>query len=236
MKQYIKIYSELKDAILNEEFPPQSSLPSENTLAKMYNVSRETVRKALKLLADNGYIQKRAGRKSTVIDRSTFNLPVSQLSSYKEVAQSQGIDVETTVVSLKKTVATIHHPFYPFNGQEVWCSSRIRLINGEAVILDKDYLSADIIPSINQCILQQSLFDYIEKDLGMDIDYANKEITVEPVTKEDEHLLNLRPEDQVVVVVRSQVFLKDTRMFEYSESRHRIDKFVFHEFSRRQKL
>ncbi|EIA20350.1 hypothetical protein KKC_07497 [Listeria fleischmannii subsp. coloradonensis] len=33
--------------------------------------------------------------------------------------------------------------------------------------------------------------------------------------------------DTHIVVVRSAVFLKDTRLFQYTESRHRLDRFRF---------
>ncbi|HDU1271622.1 TPA: UTRA domain-containing protein, partial [Listeria monocytogenes] len=39
--------------------------------------------------------------------------------------------------------------------------------------------------------------------------------------------------DTHVVVVKSTVFLKDTTLFQYTESRHRLDKFRFIDFARR---
>ncbi|MFR5172363.1 MAG: trehalose operon repressor, partial [Clostridium paraputrificum] len=34
-------------------------------------------------------------------------------------------------------------------------------------------------------------------------------------------------------VIRSEVYLEDTRLFQYHESRHRVDKFKFVDFARR---
>lgn len=36
-----------------------------------------------------------------------------------------------------------------------------------------------------------------------------------------------------VVVVRNYVYLEDTTLFQYTESRHRLDKFQFVDFARR---
>ena len=48
--------------------------------------------------------------------------------------------------------------------------------------------------------------------------------------------MDLTTEDQHVVIVRSLVYLEDTRCFQYSESIHRLDKFRFVDFARRRKV
>lgn len=46
MNKFKEIFLDLEQKILSEEYPPHSLLPSENQLIKLYDVSRETVRKA----------------------------------------------------------------------------------------------------------------------------------------------------------------------------------------------
>jgi GntR family trehalose operon transcriptional repressor len=83
---------------------------------------------------------------------------------------------------------------------------------------------------------EDSIYEYFENELNLEIAYAKKEIEVEPVTKEMKDLMDLRPEDTHVIAVKSLVFLEDTRCFEYTESYHRLDKFRFVEFARRRKV
>ena len=52
-------------------------LPSENDLAREYGVSRETIRKALLLLLENGYIHKIQGKGSIVLDVQRYRMPVT---------------------------------------------------------------------------------------------------------------------------------------------------------------
>ncbi|MFW7395553.1 GntR family transcriptional regulator, partial [Vagococcus fluvialis] len=54
MNKFHEIFLDLEQKILANEYPPQSLLPSENQLIKIYGVSRETVRKALNLLTNAG--------------------------------------------------------------------------------------------------------------------------------------------------------------------------------------
>ena len=85
MAKYQEIYNRLRSRIVNKEIKANTYLPSEMDLMKEFDVSRDTIRKALNLLASNGYIHKEKGKGSLVLDLSTINFPVSGITSYKEL-------------------------------------------------------------------------------------------------------------------------------------------------------
>ncbi|MER2180965.1 MAG: trehalose operon repressor [Desemzia incerta] len=234
MNKFNEIYLDLEAAILNQRYKPGDLLPSENTLATTYNVSRETIRKALVLLLESGYIQKQQGKGSIVLDVKRFNFPVSGLTSYKEIQDTQHIKGKTILTKNERQLMP-QHIIQQFNlpaDTQVHYIERQRQVNGESVILDKDYLLTSIITEMPDKEAENSLYNYIEHTLGLVIGYAQKEFTVEPITKEDKLLMDLH-NDSHVVVVRSSVYLEDTRFFQYTESRHRLDKFRFVDFARR---
>ena len=55
MKKYQQIYQILKEQILEEKYLVGDFLPSENDLKEHYQVSRDTIRKSLKLLQEEGW-------------------------------------------------------------------------------------------------------------------------------------------------------------------------------------
>ena len=234
MNKFFDIYMDLKKKIEHSEFVAGSLLPSEKTLSESYNVSRETTRKALTLLLEDGYIQKKQGKGSIVLDVHRFNFPLSGLTSFKELQESQNIPNETIVI--KNKIETI--PEFLADAlnvkpdQKVISLIRLRKIAGEVIILDKDYLFNDIVEQIPSEAAENSIYEYLENELHLNIAYAKKEFVVEPVTREDRKLMSLR-DDTHVVVVKSEVYLEDTRLFQYTESRHRLDRFKFVEFARR---
>lgn len=236
MNKFNEIFLDLEKRILAGEYPPGTLLPSENQLIKIYGVSRETIRKALTLLTNSGYIQKKQGKGSIVLDLNRFDFPISGLTSFKELQENQHIPNETIVVELGEVLITkkLHHLTGWKQGGAAWKLIRQRKIDGEVVILDKDFLLKDIIPELPKERAQDSIYDYFENDLGLEIAYAQKEITVEAANEEMRELMDL-DEDTHVVIVRSLVYLEDTRCFEYTESIHRLDKFRFVEFARRRK-
>jgi len=234
MNKFFDIYMDLKKKIEQSEFEAGSLLPSEKILSEFYEVSRETTRKALTLLLEGGYIQKKQGKGSIVLDIHRFNFPVSGLISFKELQDSQSIPNETIVI--KNKIETIPESLAGALNvnpdQKVISLVRLRKIAGEVIILDKDYLLHDIVSQIPSAAAENSIYDYLENVLHLTISYAKKEFVVEPVTREDRKLMNLK-DDTHVVVVRSEVYLEDTRLFQYTESRHRLDRFKFVEFARR---
>lgn len=232
--KYMEIYNEFVSNIENNILLPEEKLTSEAQLMKYYNVSRDTIRKSLNLLEQNGYIQKIKGKGSFVLDRNKFNFPVSGITSFTELAKSMGEKVETKVVelSLKEVDERLKSKLELEDGDYIWKVSRVRNIDGENIILDKDYLAAKCVKTLTLDVCKNSLYKYIEEDLGLKISYAKKEITVKKATEEDKRYLDLGIED-MVVVVKSFTYLEDTTLFQYTESRHRTDKFKFVDFARR---
>lgn len=234
MSKFNEIFLDLEAAILNQRFISGDLLPSENELVKKYNVSRETIRKALNMLLEKGYIQKIQGKGSIVLDIKRFDFPVSGLTSYKELQDTHKMDSQTIVVqnNLQPISKDLAHHLNLSLDTSVLYLERLRKVNGEVVIIDKDYLLTSIVPSISTDAAEDSLYHYIEQTLGLTIGYAQKEITVDPITEEDKQLMNLK-DDTHVVVVRSDVYLENTTLFQHTESRHRLDRFRFVDFARR---
>ena len=102
MKKYQHIYQILKEQILEETYLVGDFLPSENDLKEHYQVSRDTIRKSLKLLQEEGFIETVQGMGSQVSKQAHFDFPVSQLTSYQEIVKASGLQSETNVIRLEK--------------------------------------------------------------------------------------------------------------------------------------
>jgi|SRR5690625_5226714 len=234
MEKYLTIYHDLVEKINKAHWKDAKMLPSENELALHYEVSRETIRKSLDLLAQNGFIQKVRGKGSVILDSKKFDFPVSGIVSFKELATSLDLQVETIVneLSIVEANEILQSNLGVRAKEPVWKVVRTRKIDNEKVILDKDYFNRDFIPYLTKEVCENSVYEYLENELELPISYARKEIVVEEPTVEDEDLLDLAGHSNMVVI-RSMVYLDDTSLFQYTESRHRPDKFKFVDFARR---
>ncbi|WP_110001037.1 MULTISPECIES: trehalose operon repressor [Paenibacillus] len=232
--KFIRIYEDIAARIRTGEIEAGTLLPSELDLSESYQTSRETIRKALKMLSEEGYIQKIQGKGSIVLDIRKIDFPISGLVSFKELAKKMGHRAKTYVKvfeEIKVDQALFKKINFGLN-EKVWEIRRVRQVDGEHVILDKDHISQRLIPGLSKEICNDSIFEYIEEELGLTISFAKKEILVEEPTAEDRELLDLEGFHNVVVV-RSQVYLEDASQFQFTEARHRPDKFRFVDFARR---
>ncbi|MEO2203701.1 trehalose operon repressor [Paenibacillus pabuli] len=232
--KFIRIYEDIAAHIRTGEIKAGSLLPSELDLSESYQTSRETIRKALKMLYEEGYIQKIQGKGSIVLDIRKIDFPISGLVSFKELAKKMGHRARThvEVFEEEKVDQALFKTIHFGMGEQVWKIVRVRNVDGERVILDKDYISHRLVPGLSKEICNDSIYEYIEDQLGLSISFAKKEILVEEPTEEDRRLMDLEGFHNVVVV-RSQVYLEDASPFQFTESRHRPDKFRFVDFARR---
>jgi GntR family trehalose operon transcriptional repressor len=108
----------------------------------------------------------------------------------------------------------------------------VRQIDGQRVILDINYFVNDLIPGLDRQIAEHSIYAFIEEELKLQISYAQRIIEAVPCSEEDRRCLDLEGQSHVIVV-RNRTFLQDGRQFEYTESRHRLDRFYFSDVARR---
>lgn len=236
MSKYIEIAREISERITSKRYPADSYLPSENELCEEFGASRDTVRKALNLLAERKRILKEKGKGSRVLPVDIVTFPTSGLISFKELAAHSSQEIETGVIQFGLTDdPVILEKLSMPEGSKAVQIIRIRTYDKERIIEDRDYLNPGIIPGLTPEIAQNSLYEYIEQTLRLPIGFARKEITVEPASAFDAEHMDLNG-NTLLVVVRSNTYLEDARLFEYTESRHRPDKFRFIDFSRRERL
>lgn len=232
--KYRHLYNQLLEKIEKREYRSGDKLPSEGELMKTYSCSRDTVRKALEFLVRDGYIRKARGKAAEVLDKNKFNFPVSEIASFKEIYRYSDSKPRTFVENLEivKNDQTLMEALHIGPDEEAFVLERIREIEGEKIIIDKDYFSRKIVDNLPLRAAQDSVYEYLEKEIGLKIGFAMKEITVHMAADEDYRLLDMGSYD-MIVVVKSYTYLEDSTLFQYTESRHRPDKFKFVDFARR---
>lgn len=237
--KFTKIYDSLKAMILNQEIDYGKQLPSENELVERYQMSRETVRKALDLLATDGMIQKRRGKGSIVIYQGVTEFPVGDLISFQEVQKELELAYETKVILNEEIkaqqVPEVKQALALTNHDKLIHIIRTRQFNGKVKIIDEDYFLASIVNNIPHDIAQQSIYYYLENELDLQISYSSKTITFEPFTANDYRLFG-NVSTPYSATVKGVVYLEDTTRFQFNISKHIATEFKFKEFSRRRHI
>ena len=82
---YKKIYQIIKEEILSDKYEEKNSFPSERILAQRFQASHLTIRKALKILVDDGLIERKSGVGTLVLPRHSMPRHVSTGKCYVSV-------------------------------------------------------------------------------------------------------------------------------------------------------
>jgi len=233
--KYRHIFEQLAEEMRNGTRPADTKLPSETELMAQFDASRGTVRKALDVLQENGYVRKHHGKGVFVLKRDQIEFQFNGIVSFSEVYASMlGHSIQTTVAAFEEMPAPawLAERMGLAANTPVYRIERVRRFDGENVILDINYFVKELVPGLNETIASTSIYRYIEQELGLQISYAKRKIAAEDVTSLDRERLDLH-EYEYVIVITNDTFLYEGRQFEYTESRHRLDKFQFSDVARR---
>ncbi len=238
--KFDSIYQVLRERIENGIYPGGELLPSEAKLTDEFGCSRNTVRRALSILQDQGYVIARHGKGVQVIynsyrDRNLFM--VGGIESFTEAAERNHRKITTKAVVFEKIIADskVSEKTGFDIGTELYHIERIRHFDGVPEIRDINYFLCSETGELTREIAEKSIYDHLENECGMNITTSKRWIMAESARKSDTRLLDLEQYDYVLVI-NGQVFNSAGIMFEFTQSRHRPDHFCFYETAVRKRI
>ena len=154
---YNVVYDTLKREISDGIFKPGTFLPTEKELCDRFQVSRTTIRKVISLLRDEGQVEVKQGRGTTIMDVTTTQ-KLSRISSITETLTSEGHVVTVQGMSITKIETPEYLQAY-FSAQEpLFCLERIMCSDGVPISYSTTYLLASMVPNFDR---------YVNKFVGL---------------------------------------------------------------------
>lgn len=234
--KYDKIYRDLKIKLEEGTYPFQELIPSEMNLIEEYDCSRNTVRRAIASLVAEGYLQSMHGKGVRAIyqplRQSQYSL--GRIESFKEAVERNQKQAVTKVVLFTELVVDdkiANRTSFPI-GIEIYYIQRVRYMDEKALIIDHNYFRKDIVLGLTKEIAEHSVYEYLETVLHVNIVTTKRMMTVERATELDEKYIQLN-DMNCVAVVSNSTYNGDGVMFEFTQSRHRPDYFVFYDQAQR---
>lgn len=236
--KYDYIYKDLKEKIETEFYGYQQMLPSENEFVKEYGCSRNTVRRAIAELTADGYVQPMHGKGVRnifqPIEQTAFT--VGGIESFKESAARNRKKAFTRVLQFAEITADakIEKRTGFQKGTPLYYIQRLRSLDGMPLILDHNYFLKEQTEGLTPEIAERSVYEYLENVKGITISTSKRTLTVERVTQVDEKYIDLK-DYNCMAVITSQTFDDNGIQFEYTQSRHRPDYFMFQDVATRRR-
>lgn len=231
MLKYETVADDIRIRIAAGEFKPNEQLPTTEELCEQYDVSKITIKKAMDELTLHGLVARRRGSGSFVkglvetdfSKGSGWNMS-SQMTGFKTEHEALGEKVETTVYDF-----SVVHPSEDIAealGMEpdefAYHVCRVRSANGVPHVIEYTYMPIKIIPGLREKHVADSIYDYIEGELGLKIGSAHRIIRAVLPTGDECERLHVEP-DTPLLEIKSVGFLDDGVPFEYSIPRHARD-------------
>ncbi|MFL2101076.1 GntR family transcriptional regulator [Desemzia sp. FAM 23991] len=227
MHKYEQVAQAIRDRIQNGTYTLKSALPDQMQLCKEFGASRITIKRALNLLIEEGYLYSRQGSGTYVMKNA---LAKNELDSRFDVYTGLTDQLSDQIVTSKVIQFVIRNPaedeadkLLLTEEDFIYDIQRVRYVDGEEYLIEHTLMPVEVIPDVTKKVLAGSIYSYIQHTLGLKIGGLNRRITAERPDELDQEYLFCTKEDPVLQV-EQVVHLIDGTPFEYSRTRHRFDK------------
>ncbi|MGY3717408.1 GntR family transcriptional regulator [Sutcliffiella cohnii] len=230
---YLLVVDKLKQDIENNVYREKEKLPSEFELSRQLGVSRATLREALRVLEEEGFVIRRHGVGTFVSPRPVFSSGIEQLNSVTDMIIDAGMQPGTIHIS-----STIQNPtdddnekFNGLEGEQVHYFERVRTANGQPVVYCIDKIPTNIVENY-QYNKNESLLHLLENEAGRYISYAVAQIEPLGFHEKVSPILECEPETALLVLKQMHYDQNDEPVL-YSLNYFRADQFSFHVLRKR---
>jgi GntR family transcriptional regulator len=214
---YRRIAAELRDAIARGELPPGSQLPTEQELGDRYQVSRNTVRLALGLLANEGIISTTPGRGTFVRERAMLTYHAARAEAadrpddwhtdayYEEVRQQGRQPSQTFDLRIEPASLAVAERLQVQEGDAVVVRRMLRYVDGEPWSIQDSSYPMDIAQQCGLLVphdLPRGTVRAMADHGHLEIGYRD-ELTTRMPTPEEARTLDLATGVPVLAYVRT---------------------------------
>lgn len=235
MSKYKKVYQDIKKKIEDQVWSTGQALPTENELMEIYSYSKDTIRKALSLLEMDGYIQKKQGKSSIVIEHGLMKEQyLAEIKTAGELNKRSKYQIQTELTSLYIVQGQddLMSTFEVDDKVDFYRVSRVRTIDGERLEYEISYFDRRVVPYLSKEIAESSIYRYLEEELKLTISHSRREISFRFANEEEKQLMDLA-DYEMVVVVTSVTYLSNGQAFQYGTISYRPDKVSFVSMAKR---
>jgi GntR family transcriptional regulator len=190
-----RVAEQMRRLIMDGKLQPEAQLPNETDLSEQLNVSRSTVRSALIILEQAGFVQRRWGVGTFIAkDPPTYN-NLSINSGVTQLIRSSGAEpgCAETLITVRPASERVANRLSIDPGSEVVVLERVRLANERRIVFALDYLPRKLFltqegevstPEIEQFLANnQSMYRFMKQRLGIDIHHGIA--WIQPLTAEN---------------------------------------------------
>lgn len=193
---YLQIKDILRQEIFDGLYPLGTYIPTETELEKKFDVSKITIRKAIQDLEDEGYLLKKKGKGTLVIQNNYFN-KLSKAKSYSQKLEELGFKLSKAEVTVSRVDTKAVPGLEDYFATQALCVSRVILADNDELTYIQTYLPATLGLPETASGYKDSLYRLLS-DLGATMGRCEDRFSVEYASDEVAAKLNI-PAGQAIL-------------------------------------
>lgn len=200
---YKIMYEALRKRIARKEYAIGELLPTESELEKEFQVSRTTVRRAVELLVQEGYVVKKQGCGTRVVSRKAIQ-NLNKLTSISDSLERKGheIGIKSCYVEVIPADEEKANALAVAEGTPLVWVQRIRTADGVPVGIMKNYIIASYVLGLEDCDDINRLYVFLEEKYGICYTDSHDVISACNASYEESQLLGIPPKTALIAVQR----------------------------------
>ncbi|MFE7507228.1 GntR family transcriptional regulator [Promicromonospora sp. NPDC057488] len=219
-----RIGSELRAQILGRALAPGAQVPTEAELQERYGVSRSVVRQALASLEQEGLVERRRGRGTTVRERGELHRLVQRVPGLSTQVEGEGVHVTTRVLELGLEPAS--EATGELASDRVLRLRRLRSAGDEPLALIETWLPEELGDLTAEELTDASLHATIQRRFGTHVVAGRRQVRAVGADADTAELLQVAAGTPVLLLEGTSTD-EAARPVEVFRTWHRADRVVF---------
>jgi len=226
--KYYQIYEKLLKQIRDGRFEENDRFPSDTELVKLFDVSRGTVREAVKLLLQQGYLIREQG-KGTFVTYKKIEQDPDKLIGFSELMKKHNIRPDARVVEKEIINPTefLKNLMHLDHQDRLVRLVRIRYGDGQPLIVERSFFNYRLFkPIFSRDLEQNSIFSLLYQHTETRLGEATQRIEAISAGESEHKMLNVSLGTPLLLIKRL-IQTKSGDYFQYSEDVYRSDRINF---------
>ncbi|MCX2864416.1 MULTISPECIES: GntR family transcriptional regulator [unclassified Roseateles] len=202
-------------------------LPPERELSERFAVARETLRRILRELEQDGVLERKQGAGTFVSGQPVLKQP--QLRSFSEEMRERGLTPSSEILSCRRVAAgaKLASRLKLIPGSSVMELRRLRMANDEPMALETTYLVPSQLQTLEPAELtRHSLYELLAQRFDIHVRSAMQQVQATVLSEEEADLLEVPAFSPSLLVER--LTLGDSgEIIEFAKSLYRADRYRF---------
>ena len=190
---YLQLEDILRKEITSGAWKPDSLIPSENELGKLYGLSRMTVRSVITTLVKEGLLYRVQG-KGTFVAKDKISAAPPIYHGVREQLEMQGYQIKTDIVDFsyilpdQKTAEALDIA----DNVKVLFIRRVRSADGVPISLHSSYIPEDLCPDMHrERIEEEQLCNVLKDDYNLEGVHVSETLESVLANREEAQLLGI---------------------------------------------